>query len=332
MFEMEEMKNDIKMKSKSSVKALNRKIIANANTKENLINIKQKTTNEEYIENDSTAQVYAENKVIRQSKKISKKAKDKYIKTGKKSVKKTGEKITENIRKRKEKKKNYEPKGTSIFDDKLKKNINVKESVSKENPIKIKTKDNVLKHSPIKQNSNTRRKKYVVKNLIKGAKVVVKNLVQVIKKLIKVVIKVVKAIFTAVNAIIAIVFISVIVVLVMIFTGGASAIINSSSFFGTDVEIDDEDVYFTTNSFVLIAQSQVGNVGGQPYWSWYGFDERVSWCACFVSWCADQCGLIEQEIVPKYASCNEGIKWYKKNSRWADRSGYRPVSRRYNIF
>ena len=34
---------------------------------------------------------------------------------------------------------------------------------------------------------------------------------------------------------------------------------------------------------VDIAKSQVGNVGGAPYWSWYGFNSRVAWCACFVS-------------------------------------------------
>lgn len=328
---MEEIKKDIKTKEKSPIKALNRKIMANAKTKEDLISIKQKTTDEEYIENDSTAQVYAENKVIRQGGKLSKKAKDQSIKIGNKSVRKTGDKVVDYIRKKKEKKANFEPKGTSIFDDKIKKNV--KGNQSKESPIKIKTKDKVIKNNPIQQiPKNSARKKYVVKNIIKGAKVVVKSLVQAIKKLMKAVIKVIKAIFTAINAIIALVFISIIVILVMIFTGGASAIINSSTFFGEDIEIDDEGMYFTTNPLVLVAQSQVGNVGGQPYWSWYGFDERVSWCACFVSWCADQCGLIEQEIVPKYASCNEGIKWYKKNSRWVDRSGYRPVSRRHNLF
>lgn len=42
---------------------------------------------------------------------------------------------------------------------------------------------------------------------------------------------------------------------------------------------------------VTVALSQVGNAGGELYWSWYGFDGRVEWCACFVSWCADQCGF-----------------------------------------
>lgn len=40
---------------------------------------------------------------------------------------------------------------------------------------------------------------------------------------------------------------------------------------------------------VSVALSQIGNIGGQPYWSWYGFNSRVEWCACFVSWCANEC-------------------------------------------
>ncbi|MBY1610109.1 CHAP domain-containing protein, partial [Clostridioides difficile] len=39
-----------------------------------------------------------------------------------------------------------------------------------------------------------------------------------------------------------------------------------------------------------LAKQQVGNVGGYPYWSWYGFNSRVEWCACFVSWCYNQAG------------------------------------------
>lgn len=42
---------------------------------------------------------------------------------------------------------------------------------------------------------------------------------------------------------------------------------------------------------VEVARSQIGNVGGQPYWSWYGFYARVEWCACFVSWCANECRI-----------------------------------------
>ena len=44
-----------------------------------------------------------------------------------------------------------------------------------------------------------------------------------------------------------------------------------------------------TQEIVVLALTQLGNVGGQPYWTWYGFNFRIEWCACFVSWCAAHC-------------------------------------------
>ena len=76
-------------------------------------------------------------------------------------------------------------------------------------------------------------------------------------------------------------------------------------------------------AIVEVALTQVGNQGGQPYWSWYGFNSRVEWCACFVSWCADQCGYIESGLVPKFAGCVDGANWFKSNGKWQDRT-YEP--------
>ena len=76
-------------------------------------------------------------------------------------------------------------------------------------------------------------------------------------------------------------------------------------------------------AIVEVALTQLGNEGGQPYWSWYGFDGRVEWCACFVSWCADQCSYIESGIIPKFAGCVDGANWFKGNGQWKDRS-YEP--------
>lgn len=76
-------------------------------------------------------------------------------------------------------------------------------------------------------------------------------------------------------------------------------------------------------AIVEVALTQLGNEGGQPYWSWYGFDGRVEWCACFVSWCADQCGYIESGIIPKFAGCVDGSNWFKGNGQWQDRN-YEP--------
>lgn len=72
-------------------------------------------------------------------------------------------------------------------------------------------------------------------------------------------------------------------------------------------------------AIVDVARSQLGNIGGQPYWSWFGFGSRVEWCACFVSWCANECGYIENGIIPKYAYCPTGADWFKDRGQWAER-------------
>ena len=77
-------------------------------------------------------------------------------------------------------------------------------------------------------------------------------------------------------------------------------------------------IYGADDQIVAVALSQLGNVGGEPYWSWYGFGSRVEWCACFVSWCADQCGYIETGVIPKYAGCVNGVNWFKDRGQWAD--------------
>lgn len=74
---------------------------------------------------------------------------------------------------------------------------------------------------------------------------------------------------------------------------------------------------------VAAALSQVGNVGGEPYWSWYGFEGRVEWCACFVSWCGAQCGYIEAGVIPKYAGCVWVVQWFQERGLWQDNS-YEP--------
>lgn len=73
---------------------------------------------------------------------------------------------------------------------------------------------------------------------------------------------------------------------------------------------------FGNQQIVSVAMGQLGNSGGQKFWSWYGFDSRVEWCACFVSWCADQSGLIERGNVPKFSLCSDGVTWFKGKNKW----------------
>ncbi len=72
------------------------------------------------------------------------------------------------------------------------------------------------------------------------------------------------------------------------------------------------------SDIVQVAAEQLGNIGGQPYWSWYGFSSRVEWCCCFVSWCANECGYIEDEIIPKYSVVDDGTDWFRSKGQWLD--------------
>ena len=73
---------------------------------------------------------------------------------------------------------------------------------------------------------------------------------------------------------------------------------------------------------VEVALAQVGN-SGDIYWGWYGFDSRVEWCACFVSWCANECGFIDVGIIPKFSGCANGMEWFQTHGLWQDKS-YEP--------
>ena len=74
------------------------------------------------------------------------------------------------------------------------------------------------------------------------------------------------------------------------------------------------------DAIVDVALTQVGNVGGEPYWSWYGFSSHVEWCACFVSWCADQCGYLDSGAYPKFSGCVFGMQWFQQRGLWLDGS------------
>ena len=74
------------------------------------------------------------------------------------------------------------------------------------------------------------------------------------------------------------------------------------------------------DAIVDVALTQVGNVGGEPYWSWYGFSNHVEWCACFVSWCADQCGYLDSGTYPKFSGCVFGMQWFQQRGLWLDSS------------
>ena len=81
----------------------------------------------------------------------------------------------------------------------------------------------------------------------------------------------------------------------------------------------------SSSDLVAVARSQLGNVGGMPYWSWYGFPSRVEWCACFVSWCAYKCGYLQAGILPSFSVCDAGSNWFKARNQWLPNSAVPPA-------
>lgn len=74
-----------------------------------------------------------------------------------------------------------------------------------------------------------------------------------------------------------------------------------------------------SGAIVTVALTQEGN-GGDTYWSWYGFNSREEWCACFVSWCADQCGYIDSGVIPRFSLCSDGVEWFSARGQFQDGS------------
>ncbi len=118
---------------------------------------------------------------------------------------------------------------------------------------------------------------------------------------------------------------------------GSAGRVPESGLSGLHLEYYIEDGYETNPAFFLadlyiagtgkgdenivsVAADQIGS-GGETYWSWYGFDARVSWCACFVSWCANECGYIESGIIPKFSYCPDGDQWFQERGLWQPNGG-----------
>lgn len=77
-----------------------------------------------------------------------------------------------------------------------------------------------------------------------------------------------------------------------------------------------------------IANAEIGtkeaNGGDDKYIKWYGgFALNVAWCAIFVSWCANHAG-IPTSIIPKFASCDIGMLWFKNKGLFRVRGSYVP--------
>ena len=85
-----------------------------------------------------------------------------------------------------------------------------------------------------------------------------------------------------------------------------------------------ERIYGVTGAdddIVHVAITQLGNSGGWPYWEYAGYPSRVEWCACFVSWCAGQCGYVDKGLFINTGSPPMQVEFFKKEGHWMDGSG-----------
>ena len=131
-------------------------------------------------------------------------------------------------------------------------------------------------------------------------------------------------------------WIAVVILMIVILFGGFLCMTggdNSSTVSSVSAEVPHVLQYYAfgriptgigNQAIVQVAASQEGK-GGTTYWSWYGFGSRVEWCACFVSWCADQSGYIQSGVIPKFSLCSDGVRWFESKGRFRDGS-YTPAA------
>ena len=332
---------DIKQKQRTPIKNINKKIVYSERIKEHAVNVKNRTNdfvnyNEENNPTDTATQNIVDTEKI-----VVAKAGDKFNEEGKKSVIKTKENFEKaksginEIRVRQQ-----EKKESKLLKDKVKKDSNnTSSSIIKQKNIKVIKPKNAKAIKGANQTTKLTKKQiknteYIAKKteqktkeaikLSKKAyqisKATAKRIAQDTRRLVRAIIKVVKtsiiAAKAAVTFLIAGGWIAVIVVLIVCIMGGAMALYKANGEKNSELGIYNSDAW--NSDLVTIAISQLGNKGGQPYWSWYGFEERVAWCACFVSWCANQCGYIDKGIIPKFSACNDGITWFKEKKQWIE--------------
>ena len=349
---------DIKTKTKSTIKTIDKTRVGTQKIKDNLIEVKEKANNIEDKQYDS-AEEYATQNIKNKVEIMANKSLNDFDKQGRKSFINTKNTIQNEIEKYKIRQEDKQQLKNNIEKADEIKGLQGNETLqTNKNQIAnadIKSKDKVIKANSKSKvlNKNMKQTNSLSKKTIKTSEKVEKNaemlakeniktsqkimqatkeftrkVVQTTKNIVKVTKKSIKAIIESskflINLIMAGGWISVIVILVVVIFGGMSAFIKVGT--KSSGEDDSQINYEITSPILSVAKSQLGQKGGQPYWSWYGFDERVAWCACFVSWCANQCGLIENGQIPRYSVCDNGIAYLKEKNRWQDReTGYLPV-------
>lgn len=317
---------EIKVKPKGTIKQLDKNVVQLQKLKNNLITTKERIDEYTINENNNTAEDYASKVIQNDISYLSRKGVAKSNELGKKSFKET----QQNFIKGKEKAQILKSKiKTKYANNKINKTIktgtkqSIKTSKKSFSLAKkgIKTTEKVAKNTQkvakesIKLSKRAMQiSKVAVRNAIRGAKVAIKATIATIKAIIA-------ATKAIISAIIAGGWVAVVIILVIVLIAGFIAVIFNSE---GDENFDSSQI--PNSEIILVAKAQLGNEGGDKFWQWYGFTEHVHWCACYVSWCANECGYIDKGIIPKFSGCVNGIQWFKEKNLWQDRGeSYYPI-------
>ena len=338
--------SDIKQKQRTPIKNINKSIIYTERIKNHAISIKDKANDYSQGKEEEPTN-YATQNIIDAGKLAGNEGVSKLNEEGNKSVIKTKDNVYKAKNKIDEIKANRQVKAErkkledkvkndskNIINSKTKGNIKKKKSIinhSKGKSIKgVTDKTTKLTVKQIKSTQYiTKKTELAAKESVKLSKkayqiskVAAKKIAQTTRRTIIAIVKVVKATLIAAKAAFAFIlaggWIAVIAVLICCIMGGAMALYQANGKENSEKGIYNEAAW--NSDMVVMAISQLGNKGGEPYWSWYGFESRVEWCACFVSWCANQTGRIESGNMPKFSACNDGIAWFKEKHQWIEAS------------
>ena len=263
-------KFDIKEKipTENKIKLLDKNIIYTQKAKNSIVEMKNKASENLEQQEDTNPSRYGINKVVNSTEMVTHKGIKEFNRYGKNSFrnyKQTGRQIKDGIQKAKGKIK--EAKNIKKAEEKIKKAKKTQKTIK----ATYKTSKQVAKTS-IKAS----KRAFIL------AKKGIKATIKAIKLAVKATIKIVKAIASAIKALASIIagggWIAIVVILVIIIIFcmiGAFVSYFSNGEDGKELP-----------KIVQIAKVEVeeDKTGGEKYWKWYGFENRVEWCACFVSW------------------------------------------------
>ena len=205
-----------------------------------------------------------------------------------------------------------------ILSQKMKSNlVNIKEKIN-ENNEDIKNTDNQENPSRYGINKIVNATEIVTYKGTKKTYQIAKTTAKNTTKTIKAVIDTIKAIAIGTKSTISLIvaggWILVVVIIVFCMVGAFVGYFTS------------DDAGKELPKILQVAKIEVeeDKTGGEKYWRWYGFQERVEWCAVFVSWCANESNCIKEDKLPKYSVCDDGINWFKEKGEWQDKENYIP--------